>query len=74
MLLQKCRALAVVALMGFVCLTSLTSQAQTTSASVAGAVTDAQGGTLPGVTVTLTSNTQGNALTATTNGVPRCSK
>jgi len=37
--------------------------AQTTSASVSGTVQDAQGGVLPGVTVTMTSRTQGNALT-----------
>ena len=37
--------------------------AQTTSASVSGIVQDAQGGVLPGVTVTMTSRTQGNALT-----------
>ena len=42
-------------------------QAQTTSASVSGSVQDAQGGVLPGVTVTLTSRTQGNALTTTTD-------
>ena len=41
--------------------------AQTTSASVSGIVQDAQGGVLPGVTVTLTSRTQGNALTAVTD-------
>ena len=41
--------------------------AQTTSASVSGTVQDAQGGVLPGVTVTLTSRTQGNALTAVTD-------
>ncbi len=43
------------------------AQAQTTSASVSGNVQDAQGGMLPGVVVTLTSNTQGNALTTTTD-------
>ena len=37
--------------------------AQTTSASVSGTVQDAQGGVLPGVTVTMTSRTQGNVLT-----------
>jgi hypothetical protein len=37
---------------------------QTTSASVSGSVKDPQGGVLPGATVTLTSRTQGNALTA----------
>ena len=42
-------------------------EAQTTSASVSGSVQDAQGGVLPGVTVTLTSRTQGNVLTATTD-------
>ena len=43
------------------------AHAQTTSASVSGIVQDAQGGVLPGVTVTLTSRTQGNALTAVTD-------
>ena len=38
--------------------------AQTTSASVTGTVQDPSGAVLPGVTVTLTSNTQGNVLTA----------
>ena len=42
-------------------------RAQTTSASVSGSVQDAQGGVLPGVTVTLTSKTQGNVLTAVTD-------
>src|SRR5262245_19037359 len=41
--------------------------AQTTSATVSGVVQDAQGGVLPGVTVTMTSRTQGNAMTATTD-------
>jgi hypothetical protein len=45
--------------------------AQTTSASVFGQVKDAQGGVLPGATVTLTSRTQGNVLTATTDGEGR---
>ncbi len=39
-------------------------QAQTTSASVSGSIQDSQGGVLPGVTVTMTSRTQGNVLTA----------
>ena len=39
-------------------------RAQTTSATVTGSVQDASGAMLPGVTVTLTSNTQGNVLTA----------
>ena len=42
-------------------------RAQTTSASVTGAVQDSSGAMLPGVTVTLTSNTQGNVLTAVTD-------
>jgi len=41
--------------------------AQTTSATVSGSVQDAQGGVLPGVTVTLTSRTQGNVLTGATD-------
>jgi len=45
--------------------------AQTTSASVSGTVQDAQGGVLPGVTVTMTSRTQGNALTAVTDSSGR---
>ncbi|MET0167879.1 MAG: hypothetical protein ABW318_23160, partial [Vicinamibacterales bacterium] len=36
------------------------AHAQTTSASVSGVVQDPQGGVLPGVTVTLTSRTQGS--------------
>jgi hypothetical protein len=43
------------------------THAQSTSASVSGAIADAQGGMLPGVTVTLTSRSQGNAMTATTD-------
>jgi hypothetical protein len=43
------------------------AHAQTTSASVAGIVQDQQGGVLPGVTVTMTSRTQGNTQTAVTD-------
>ena len=43
------------------------ARAQTTSASVSGTVQDPQGAVLPGVTVTLTSRTQGNNLVATTD-------
>jgi hypothetical protein len=46
-------------------------QAQTTSASVSGQVQDVQGGVLPGATVTLTSRTQGNVLTAQTDAEGR---
>ena len=42
-------------------------RAQTTSAAVSGSVQDSQGGVLPGVTVTMTSRTQGNVLTAVTD-------
>ncbi|PYQ99332.1 MAG: hypothetical protein DMF96_07250, partial [Acidobacteria bacterium] len=42
-------------------------RAQTTSASVSGSVQDSQGAVLPGVTVTMTSRTQGNVLTAITD-------
>jgi hypothetical protein len=40
---------------------------QTTSASLSGSVEDSQGGVFPGVTVTLTSRTQGNVLTTVTD-------
>jgi hypothetical protein len=46
-------------------------RAQTTSASVSGAVQDDQGAMLPGVTVTLTSKTQGNQVTTTTDNEGR---
>ena len=60
------------ALVGVLCLASpATLTAQTTSASVSGSLTDTQGGALPGATVTLTSRTQGNALTATTDAEGR---
>jgi carboxypeptidase family protein/TonB-dependent receptor-like protein len=56
------------ALVGVLCLAGArTLHAQTTSATVSGSVNDSQGGVLPGATVTLTSRTQGNALTATTD-------
>ena len=46
-------------------------RAQTTSASVSGTVQDAQGGVLPGVTVTLTSRTQANTQTVVTDSEGR---
>ena len=47
---------------------SSTTEAQTTSASVSGTVQDAHGGVQPGVTVTLTSRTQGHGQTTVTEG------
>ena len=56
------------ALVGLLCFAGASvSHAQTTSASVFGAVKDSQGGAMPGATVTLTSRTQGNSMTATTD-------
>src|SRR6266545_1705310 len=56
------------ALVGVLCLVGPAPvHAQTTSASVSGSVSDSQSGVLPGATVTLTSRTQGNAYTATTD-------
>ena len=45
--------------------------AQTTSASVSGTVKDAQGGVLPGATVTLVSHSQGNILNSLTDAEGR---
>jgi len=45
--------------------------AQTTSASVSGTVKDAQGGVLPGATVTLVSHSQGNTLNSLTDAEGR---
>jgi hypothetical protein len=53
------------------CLAGPPAHAQTTSAYVSGAVADSQGGILPGATVTLTSRTQGNVLTTTTDAEGR---
>jgi hypothetical protein len=64
------RARTLVALAGLLCF-AVPVQAQTTSANLSGSVSDAQGGVLPGATVTLTSNTQGNVLTAVTDAQGR---
>jgi hypothetical protein len=62
------QGLARTALAGLLVLgTALGTRAQTTSATVSGSVQDSQAGALPGVVVTLTSRTQGTALTATTD-------
>ena len=65
---RRLRAVVLLATVGLVALAATTvARAQTTNASVAGTVQDAQGGVLPGVTVTLTSRTQGNTFTAVTD-------
>ena len=64
---RSLRLAAATALVGLLCLAGAPVHAQTTSAYVSGAVADSQGGVLPGATVTLTSRTQGNVLTTTTD-------
>jgi hypothetical protein len=64
-------ALGWVVALGLGLLAAAPVAAQTTSASIFGQVKDSQGGVLPGATVTLTSRTQGNTLTATTDGEGR---
>ena len=44
-------------------MTGLPAMAQVTTGSIAGTVKDAQGGVVPGVTVTLKSETKGTTLT-----------
>lgn len=67
--LRTAIALAVVSLAFAAHPGSLTGQ--TTSASVSGTVQDSQGGVLPGTTLTLTSLTQGQTLTAVTDTTGR---
>jgi len=65
---QISRLAVAMALVGLLCLAGSTPLlAQTTSATVFGSVRDSQGGSLPGATVTLTSRSQGNMLSATTD-------
>src|SRR5512137_738590 len=52
---------------GLCLLLAVPAAAQTTSASVSGTVADSQGGVLAGATVTLTSRTQGNSFSVTTD-------
>ena len=59
---RNLRLAVATALVGLLCFAGTTPlYAQTTSASVFGAVKDSQGGIMPGATVTLTSRTQGYA-------------
>ena len=60
-------ALALVLVASVVGVHPTIARAQTTSASVSGTIQDSQGLVLPGVTVTITSRTQGNVLTAQTD-------
>ncbi len=67
---RRRRALLRLALATVLCLVGcIAVQAQTTSASVAGSVKDAQGAVLPGATVSLTSNSQGTEITAVTDAL-----
>src|SRR6266571_1895157 len=59
-------ACATLAAIGWFCLSSAPALAQTT-ATVAGTVKDAQGGVIPGATVTLLSEARGTSLDAVTN-------
>ena len=65
------RALSWAVAVGLCLLAAAPVTAQTTSASVSGQVKDAQGGVLPGAAVALTSKTQANTLTATTDAEGR---
>ncbi len=65
------RAVVRLAIAGLLLSAGPSASAQTTSASVSGSVRDAQGGMLPGATVTLTSRTQSNTLTAVTDAEGR---
>jgi hypothetical protein len=67
---HRIRAWVRVGLFALLCFaTALAAQAQTTSASVAGSVKDAQAGVLPGVNVTLTNNAQGTVLNTVTDSL-----
>ncbi len=61
----------VTAMAAFLCAATVNVHAQTNSARVAGNVQDSVGGALPGATVTLTSRTQANVLSVTTDAEGR---
>jgi hypothetical protein len=70
--LQRLKGVSSLALVALVFASNPTIlSGQTTSASVSGSVDDSQGGVLPGVTVTLTSRTQGNVLSTVTDEAGR---
>src|SRR5437763_829146 len=58
---RSTRLLAMTAVM--ILMTALSARAQITTGSVAGTVTDAQGGVIPGATVILTNTAQGTKST-----------
>jgi hypothetical protein len=67
--LQRLKGVSSLALVALVFASNPTIlSGQTTSASVSGSVDDSQGGVLPGVTVTLTSRTQGNVPCRASSG------
>lgn len=71
-LVRRIRSLVGIALVALLALANASSLgAQTTSGSVSGTVQDAQGGVLPGVSVTLSSRTQGTSQTTVTDGEGR---
>lgn len=70
--LSTVRKVLTLAVVGALCIVAHAPlHAQTTSASVSGSVRDAQEAMLPGASVTLTSNTQGNVLSANTDAAGR---
>ena len=69
---RNLRLAVAIALVGLFCFAGSTVlYAQTTSASVFGAIKDSQGGAMPGASVTLTSRTQAFSLAATTDAEGR---
>ena len=64
---QRLRLVSAMLAMAFCLAVAIPLHAQTTSASVAGAVKDAKGGVLPGASVTLTSETQGTEMSVVTD-------
>ena len=66
---QSARCISIGAMaLAMLFMTGLSAMAQVTTGSVAGTVKDAQGGVVPGATVTLTSETKGNHVGAGGHG------